>query len=162
MIGAGVLADDEDRIGLFEILQDNGALADADRFFQRDAAGLVAHVRAVGEVVGAVEADEQLVEVGRLVGGAAGGVELGAVGAVEAFQDSADRSEGVVPRRLHVSVGGGVVAQRVRQAALTFQVVVAPAAKFADGVALEELGAHALVGRFPGDGLHAVLAEFEG
>ena len=42
MVRAGVLSDHENRVGLLEILQPNGALADADRLAHGDAAGLVA------------------------------------------------------------------------------------------------------------------------
>ena len=75
MVGAGVLADDHEQVGLVDVLERDAALADADRLSQRRAARLVAHVRAVRQVVGAVGADERLVEERRLVAGAAGGVE---------------------------------------------------------------------------------------
>lgn len=58
MVGAGVLANHEDRVRLLEILEQHGTLADADGRLEGDAAGLVAHVGAVGEVVGAVEPGE--------------------------------------------------------------------------------------------------------
>ena len=60
MVRAGVLADDEDQVGFVDIVQRHGALADADGLVQRGTARLVAHVRAVGQVVGAVGAGEQL------------------------------------------------------------------------------------------------------
>ena len=44
MVGARVLAEDEDRIGLLEIGQRHRALADADLLAQRHARRLVAHV----------------------------------------------------------------------------------------------------------------------
>ncbi|GJE73377.1 hypothetical protein CHKEEEPN_4942 [Methylorubrum podarium] len=66
MVGAGILADDEDRVRLLEVFEQHRALADADGLNEGDAARLVAHVRAIGEVVGAVGAGEELVEVGRL------------------------------------------------------------------------------------------------
>jgi hypothetical protein len=67
MVGAGVLADDEDGVGFFEVLEQDGSLAAADGLFERDAARLVAHVRAIGNVVRAVEADEELVDIGSFV-----------------------------------------------------------------------------------------------
>ena len=59
MAGAGVLADDEDRVGVREVLELDRGLADADRFGQPRAARFVAHVRAVGQVVRAELAREQ-------------------------------------------------------------------------------------------------------
>ena len=53
VVGARVLADDDDQVGLVEILEGDAALADADGLGERGAGGLVAHVGAVGQVVGA-------------------------------------------------------------------------------------------------------------
>ncbi|MNU85429.1 hypothetical protein D3C71_751700 [compost metagenome] len=44
VVGAGVLAPDENRIGVFEVVEGHGAFADTDALRQRDSAGLVAHV----------------------------------------------------------------------------------------------------------------------
>ena len=57
----------------------------------------MAHIRAVGQVVGAVLADEQLIQKGGFVAGAAGGVEdalVGGLGGIELLGDECDR---VVP-----------------------------------------------------------------
>ena len=51
VVGAGVLAKYEDRIGVVEIFQRYRALTDTDGFGEGDAAGLVAHVRAVGKLL---------------------------------------------------------------------------------------------------------------
>ena len=78
--------------------QADAALADADRLGERDRGRLVAHVRAVRQVVGAEGADEQLVGERGLVGGAAGGVEDRLVGASPArCSRSRDQPERVVP-----------------------------------------------------------------
>ncbi|MNV26249.1 hypothetical protein D3C71_1173660 [compost metagenome] len=53
VIGAGVVAHRDDQVAGVEIIERHRALADADGFRQADAGGLVAHVRAVGKVVGA-------------------------------------------------------------------------------------------------------------
>ncbi len=58
-----------------DVLDGDRTLADADRLGQRGAGGLVAHVRAVRQVVGAEAADHQLVEERGLVAGAPRGVE---------------------------------------------------------------------------------------
>ena len=50
VVGAGVLAEDEDGIGLLEIGQLHRALAHADLRLHAAAAGLVAHVGAVGKL----------------------------------------------------------------------------------------------------------------
>ncbi|SAP61073.1 Uncharacterised protein [Klebsiella oxytoca] len=63
VVGAGVLAKHEDSVGLFEVIDADGALADADALLQPDAARLVAHIGAVGEVAGAEHAAEQLIKV---------------------------------------------------------------------------------------------------
>ncbi len=44
MVCAGILTDDEDRLGLVEIFERDSSLPDADRFTQRRAARLVTHV----------------------------------------------------------------------------------------------------------------------
>ena len=75
MIRARILADDENRLGQLEILQRDRPLADPDRFLQREAARFVAHVRAIGQVVGAELADKKLVQKGGFVARAARGVE---------------------------------------------------------------------------------------
>src|SRR3546814_3291875 len=79
MVGARVLAPDENRVGVLEIVESHCAFAHADTLGQRHAAGFMAHVRAVGEVVGAIGAHKQLIEIGCFVAGPARGVELGLV-----------------------------------------------------------------------------------
>lgn len=78
--------------GVFEVVEGHAALADPD------VGGpvprrLVAHVRAVGEAVGAERADEQLVEVGRPLLGLPGGIELRLVGAIQAAQVLGDQAK---------------------------------------------------------------------
>jgi hypothetical protein len=161
MVGAGILADDEDRVRLLEIAEGDGTLADADGLAEGDATGLVAHIRAIGKIVGAVKPDEQLVKKGRFIAGAAGCVEFGAIGMVETIEDAADLGECLLPGDRLVGICRRVIAHRVRQTALMLQRIIAPAAKFCDGVGREEIRADALFRRFPGHGLDAVFAEFE-
>ncbi len=162
VIGAGIMADAEQGVAMLEILERHGALAHADRLGQADAGRLVAHVRAVGEIVGAIDARQQLVEERRFVGGAAGSVEFHPVGTVEAAHRVADALEGFVPADRHEPVRLRVIAQRVGQPAGIFQVMVVPAVQLGHRVLREESGVDALDRRFPGHGLGAVLAEFEG
>ena len=70
-VRGGVVADQPDRVGLLPVVQVDGALAGAERRRQRAAARLVAHVRAVGQVVRAELAHPELVEERRLVARAA-------------------------------------------------------------------------------------------
>ncbi len=161
MVRAGVLAEDEDAVGFFEILQRHRALADADLLLQRGARRLVAHVGAVGEVVGAVFAHEQLVQERGLVRGAARGVEDRLVGRGQGIEMPGDRRERIVPGHRHVVVAGRVVAHRRRQPALVLQPVVAVGRQLRDAVLREQLGPGAMPGRLGGDGLGAVLAELE-
>lgn len=67
MVGARVLAGDDDQVGVFDIVDGHRALADADGLDQCGAGGLVAHIGAVRQVVGAETAHQQLVEERRLV-----------------------------------------------------------------------------------------------
>src|SRR5690606_36921840 len=79
-VGAHVLTEGEDRVGLAEVLEPDCAYRYADAFRQRDRRGLVAHVRAVRQIVGAVEPRQKLVHVGRLERGSSRRVEDDAPG----------------------------------------------------------------------------------
>ena len=70
MIRPRILADDEDRVGFFEIFQLHAAFADPNAFVQRRAARFVAHVRAIGQIVGAELAGEELIQKRGFVTGA--------------------------------------------------------------------------------------------
>ncbi len=161
VVGAGVLAPDEDGVRVFEVVEGHRAFADSDALRQGHAAGLVAHVRAVGEVVGAVGAHEQLVQVGRFVAGPARGVELGHVRAGQVVQVPGDQAEGIFPTDGLVAVGLGVVAHRLGQPALVLQPVVALLQQRSDAVLGEERCVHPALGGFPVDRLGAVLAELD-
>lgn len=125
VVGARVLAPDENRIGMLEVVEGDGALADPDALPQGNATGFVAHVRAVGEVVGAVSTHEKLVQVGRFVAGAPRGIELGLVRGGQFVQLAGDQGEGSIPADGLVAIAGGVVDHWLGQTALVFQPVVA-------------------------------------
>ncbi|MNZ16509.1 hypothetical protein D3C78_334860 [compost metagenome] len=161
MVGAGVLAPDEDRIGVLEIIEGDSALAHTDALPQGHAAGLVAHVRTVGEVVGAVCTHEQLVQERRFVAGPPGGIELGLIGACQVVQLSGDQGKGCIPGDRLIAVAGRVVDHRFGQAALVFQPVVALLKQRADAVAGEEGRIDSALGGFPVDRLGAVLAKLD-
>ena len=161
MVRAGILAEDEDRLREFEILQRHRTLAAAELFGERHAGRFVAHVRTVGQVVGAVFAHEQLVQERRLVRRAAGGVEDRFVGRGQVVQRTRDRVECFVPRDREITVALRVVRHRFGEAALRLEEAVVLFVQPRDGVFGEELRGDALGGRFVRDGLDAVLAEFE-
>ncbi len=161
MIGARILTDDENGVSHFEIFQKHRALADTDRLLQRDTACLVAHIGAVGEVIGAVGAHEQLIEERSLVGSAAGRIELDAVRTVEALENIADGLESLVPFDGFILIGRSVVTHRMGQATGIFQIVIRPATKLGNRMFAEKGRRRAPVGCLPGDSLHAVLAKLK-
>ncbi len=161
MIRARVLAEHENGVRLLEVVELHGALAYADALAQGHATGFVAHVRTVGEIIRAVESHEQLIQERRFVAGAAGGVELRAIGAVEATQERADLREGFRPIHREIAVAQRIVAKRLGQAALLLEVVIRPGTQRGNCVPCEEIRGGALVSRLPRHRLHAVLAELE-
>ena len=111
---------------------------------ERDAARLVAHVRAVGEVVRAEHAPEELIEERGLVARAARGVEDRAVGIGEGGEALARDPERVVPRDRLVAVGALAPDHRVGEPPLRLEPVVGSAAQLGDRVGREERGVDAL------------------
>ncbi|MCY1447781.1 hypothetical protein D9M71_644170 [compost metagenome] len=119
----------------------------------------MAHVRAVGEVVGAIGAHEQLVQESRFVTGPAGSIELGLVRARQSVQVFGDQRKGSVPTDRLVAIGLGVIAHRLGEPALIFKPVVALLQQRSDAVFGEKTGVDAAFGRFPVHRLGAVLTE---
>ena len=64
MIGSRVLAQNENRLGFIKIFKGDRSFSYADRWTQGRPARFVTHVRAVGQVVRAIETDEQLIRKG--------------------------------------------------------------------------------------------------
>ena len=159
VVGARVLPGDEDDVGLFEVLHGHRALADADRVGQRRARGLVAHVRAVRQVVGAEAAHQQLIDERGFVAGAPGGVEDRLVGALERVEVLRDDVMGVIPADRPVVVIALAQDHRVGQPALLAQPVLGALAQIGEGVPREEVRGDDALGRLLGDRLRAVLAE---
>ena len=126
-------------VGMCEIVEDTVPTGDADALRQRHRGGLVAHVGAVGQVVGAVKPREEGVEIGRLRGGTAGGVEDGGFG-IESLQSCAPIAVNA-SSHAHgdVAVGRGVIAHRMGQTALLLQIVVGPVSQLAQRMIGEEL-----------------------
>lgn len=157
-VGADILPEGEDAVGLGEILEQDGAHGRADALRQRDRGGFVAHVGAVGQVVVPVEPRKQLVHVGGLERGPSRGIEDRLLGVVSP-ELRADIGEGLVPGDLDIAVAGPVVARRMRQPPLVLQIVVGPAKQFGHRVTREELGRRPLLRHVPECRLRAVLAE---
>ena len=82
-----------------KIFERHCSLADADRFAQRRAAGFVAHVGTVRQVVGAELAHEELIEKRGFIAGAAGGVEDRLVRDESEFSSPAIKRKRLVPTR---------------------------------------------------------------
>ena len=97
MIGTGVLAHHQHQLRFVDVLQGNRALADADGLAQPGTAALVAHVAAIGQVVGAVVAHEELIEIGRLIARPTAGVEDGLVRRWQRSQLVTHHAESLVP-----------------------------------------------------------------
>ena len=124
MIGAGVLAENKNSLRLLEILQAHGAFADADGGLERGAAGFVAHVRAVGQVVGAKPPGHELVQIRGLIHRAAGCVKDRFVGRRQCVQFLGDQAEGVVPGDRFIMRGALAQDHRFGEAALQFVPVI--------------------------------------
>ena len=97
MIGSRVLAQNENRLGFIKIFKGDRSFSYADRWTQGRPARFVTHVRAVGQVVRAVETDEQLIKKGGFVAGPARSVKDGLIGRIEAFQVFCNQGESLVP-----------------------------------------------------------------
>ena len=159
VVASGVLADDEDELGLVDVVEAHAALTDPGHLGQRDGRRLVAHVRAVRQVVRAEGAHEQLVEERRLVRRAPGGVEDRLVRALQGPQRRPDEPEGVVPVDRRVVGGPFAAHHRVGEAALLAEPVVGVRLEVVHRVRGEELRADPQRGPLLGDRLHPVLAE---
>ena len=116
-VRGGVVAHQPDRVRLLPVAQVDRALAGSERRRQRPAAGLVAHVRAVRQVVGAELPHPQLIEERRLVAQPPGGVERRLVRAGQPAQRGPDQLERVLPRDRHVLVGSRRRSTSARRAA---------------------------------------------
>jgi hypothetical protein len=80
MVGARVLAQDHDDLGLVKVFQFHRPFADAQRFAQGYAAALMAHIAAVGQVIGAILPHEKLVQESCFIAGAARSIEHRLIG----------------------------------------------------------------------------------
>ena len=161
-VRAGVLPEIEIAVGLGQIVERHCADGRTDHLGEAHRSGLVAHIAALRQVVIAVDARQQGVEIARLETRMARGVEDDIVPR-QVAQGGADFGEGVVPFDGDVAVRRSIVFHRVSEAARFFELVVGPFAQLCHRVAVlgEKFGRAAIAGQFPQGGLRAVFAEFE-
>ncbi len=162
MVSARVLTKDEDCIGPIKILQVYRAFSDADAALQSGTARLMAHVGAVGEIIGSNHAAKQLINIGRFVAGAPGGIQLHPIRVIHRLDMLRNQRPDRVPANRLIAVGSRVIAQRLGEAPLILKEVVRLLVKGANGVAGEEVGVNLATGGLPGHGLSPVFTEAEG
>ncbi len=162
VIGAWVLPENENRIGLLKIIQVHRAFTDADALFKPRAAGFVAHIGAVREVIGAEHPAKKLIQVRGFITGAPGGVQLKLVRVVHGLNPLRNQRKRIFPGDRFIAIGCDVVTQGFGQTALIFKEIVALLAQGADAVLRKESGVNLAAGRFPGNGFCAVLTKTEG
>ena len=97
MVGSRVLTDDHNHIGLTEVRQTNRTLSDTNRASEGLPAGLVAHVRAIGEVVCTETTNHELVQEGSFVARPARGVKHGTIWIVKTVEPLANHVQSIVP-----------------------------------------------------------------
>ena len=162
MVGSRVLTGDDDQLRLGEVVEAYGPLADPDGLAKSAPARLVAEIRAVGQVVRAELADEELVEERRLVARAPARVEDRLVRAAERVELRGDEGERVVPGDRLIVRRSRTQHHRMREPPLLAEPVIALSGKLRHAVAGKELRRRARRRTLLGDRLDAVLAELEG
>ena len=158
MVRRRVAADQEEHVGILHVFENDGCRTGSDGLVETDAAGLMAVIRTVVDVIGAVKSGEQLQEKGGLVGRAAAGVEESLVGRCR-LDSSCDEIEGFVPvdDAIVGVVGTGV--ERMDDSARGLELARRKRAKFLETVAPEEFAAKAVL-HVGGHGLEGFLADF--
>lgn len=143
MVGAGILPHQEDQVGVVDVLQTHRAFAGAQALVQGGATGLMAHVAAVGQVVGAEGPGEELQEKSGLIADPARRVEDRLIGRVQCLQLFGQQSQGVVPADRLVVIRIGPLDHRLGEPALLIEPQIGPPAQFGDRVPAEEAGSDA-------------------
>ena len=159
VVGPRVLAEDENRIGFPEIFQRDGPLSGGQRLPHAHPAGFMAHVRAVGEVVGAVEAPQELVKKRRFVAGSPRRVKNRLIRRGQRTEVPGDPREGLVPTDRLIAVGLRIVGHGVREPSGVLQGKIVPSLHFRHGVARKQLRRGTLRGGLVRQRLDPVLAE---
>ena len=159
VIRAGVLTGNDDEFCLVEVVEQNAAFPDADRFRQRRAARFVAHVRAVRQIIGTELPNEQLIGKRSFVAGAAGGVKHRFIRTREGLQFARDQVERVVPLDSFVVPAALAFDDGVGQPTLLPEPVAVAFAQVVDGVLPEEVRPNSPDRSFLGNRLRAALTE---
>ncbi len=162
VVRAGVLAHGDDEVRVVHVLHDDGALAHAHGLGERHTRGVVAEVRAIWQVIGAVAAAQHAKDKRGLVDGRAGGVEDGAV-RIRRLELLRDEVVGLVPahRVVLLVAARAVVEHGLSEAAELVELVVRHLAHLLHGGVREELAGNALGCGLLSDGLRAVLTELD-
>ena len=159
MIRARILPHHDDEVALAEIVVGDGGFADPDHLVQRETGRFVAHIRAVGEVVGAECPHEELVDERRLVGCPSAGVKGRLIRCGKAVELARDDVERGLPRYRDVVVGSLRAMHRIGEPTEQAELVFGNGEHVVDRVLGEETQGNGDRGRLPGDGLCAVFAE---
>ena len=132
MVRSRILTDDENAVGVFEIFQLYAAFADSDAFVQRRAARLVAHVRAIRQIVGAELPGKQLIQKRGFIAGSSTRVKRGCVWRRQRVQFARQQLKRFVPFDWFVMGGAFTFQHWVNQAALKLKPVVRLLAQIGD------------------------------
>ena len=123
-IDADVLPEEEDAIRHAKVFELHRADRHADLFGESDGRALVAHVRAVGEIVVAVHAGQQLIHIRRFERSSSRRVEHDGF-RIELLQLVSDFGERIGPfDRNNILVAGHIPSHRVGQTPFLFQSIV--------------------------------------
>ena len=119
----------------------------------------MAHVGGIGQIVGAEESREELIEEGSFVAGAAGGIEDGFVRMIQRIEVPGDSFKGLGPGDRMIMRILFSLDHRTGEAALLTQPVVRLLGQFLNRIVLEKFVGDDAGGGFMGDGLDAVFTK---
>ena len=149
----------KNRIGVIEVLQFHAALTDADHFVQRHAARLMAHVRAIRQIVGAELPHEKLIQEGRFVARPATRIKRRGVWCGQRIQFSGDELKRIVPRDWLVVCSVFAFHHRMRQPPLLTEPEIALPAQIIERMLAKEVWRRSFSRCFIRDGFGAVFAK---
>jgi hypothetical protein len=156
-----ILPEDEDRVGLLEVIQLHRAFADAHRLFQRHPARLVTEVGTVGQVVGPELPHQQLKQKRRLVAGPSRGVKRSLVRRRQRPKLVGNQTiRGIPGNRLIVRPARRQI-QRLRQTPELPQLIVTARSQLGDAVTGEKVRVDAPSSRLPAHRLGAVFTKLD-
>ena len=159
-VGAGILPEKEDRVALFEIVENACPDRRPDQCVQRNGRRFVTHVRTVGQIVMPIKTREQRIDIGGFQARATRCVEYGGLG-INRLQFRTNLGKRLVPTARHIMVAGRVIAQGVGQPPLMLQIMVAPAAQLGHAMFGKKVRRAAMRGQFPQGRLRTIFAKFK-